>query len=295
MINRIVRILTNKPTQITKPIFAKEFNKHNKQIKDLEILLNQVDEKSKTYIENDIKKMKYGIIGENNIYYELKNSFIPMVCLHDIRIEYKTFVAQIDFIVITTKCIYVIESKNLIGDILVTENGEFIRYKKDINDNIIAKEGMYSPIIQNERHINILSELLKDKLSYKHKLKRIQSLVVIANAKTIVEKECAPKEVSDKIVKYDHLISLISSVEKNKNIDWVFTEEDMMSISNCLIENHKEKEIDYVKKYSLNNIENKESIKIINKDCVRSKLKKFRLNKSKEEDVKAYMIFKEYN
>ncbi len=288
MFNRIIKVITNNPTKITKPVFTKEFNKNNKQIEDLEKLLDIASEDSKTYIENDLKKLKYGAIGENNIYYELKNSFIPMVCLHDIRIEYKDVVAQIDFVIITTKHIYVIESKNLIGDITITKNGEFIRNKKNTYGKVVSKEGMYSPIVQNERHINILSELLKDKLSYKNKLKRIESLVVIANPKTIINKDFAPKEISNKIIRHDQLISVISNMEKNKNIDWVFIEEDMMDISNCLLEHHKEIDIDYTKKYSLSNIEDN---KTINEDEIRNNLKEFRLNKSKEENLKAYMVF----
>lgn len=291
MLNRIIKVITNSPTSITKPVFTKEFNDNNKQIKELEKLLEQVSGNSRGYIENDIKKLKYGSIGENNIYYELKNSFIPMVCLHDLRIDYKGFVAQIDFVVITTKHIYVIECKNLIGDITVNKNGEFVRNKKNTYGKVISKEGMYSPIVQNERHINVITELLKDKLEYKYKLKRIESLIVIANPKTIIDKTYAPQEISNRIIRHDQLINLISNVEKNKKIDWVFIEDDMMNISKCLLEHHKEIDVDYVSKYSLDNTETIENINLVNTDEIRKNLKEFRLNKSKEENIKAYMVF----
>ncbi|MEG0873606.1 MAG: nuclease-related domain-containing protein, partial [Clostridia bacterium] len=193
MLNRFVKVLTNRPTTITKPVFTKEFNKKNKQIEELENLLQKASGKPRVFIENDINKLKYGSIGENNIYYEFKNSFMPIVCLHDVRIEYDNLVAQIDFVAITTKNIFVIECKNLIGDISVNDKGEFIRYKKNTYGKVVSKEGMYSPIVQNERHINVLKELLKDKLGYKQKLKRIESLVVIANPKTVINKKYAPK------------------------------------------------------------------------------------------------------
>jgi len=38
-------------------------------------------------IDRDIVLLKYGLDGENNVSYELKNSFIPMLCLHDIRLQ----------------------------------------------------------------------------------------------------------------------------------------------------------------------------------------------------------------
>ena len=291
MLNRFIKVITNNPTKINSPVFTKEFNDSNKQIKELENLLKSVSENTKTYIENDIKKIKYRAIGENNIYYELKNCFLPMVCLHDLRIEYKDFIAQIDFVVITTKYIYIIECKNLIGDITITKNGDFIRNKKNSYGKVISKEGMYSPIVQNERHINVVRELLKDKLQYKNKLKRIESLVVTANPKTIINKNYAPKEISDKIIRHDQLINLISTAQKNKKIDWIFIEEDMMNISKCLIEHHKDLNIDYDSKYSLDNRKVEEHIEVINIDEVRDNLKKFRLDKSKEENIKAYMIF----
>ena len=218
-----------------------------------------------------------------------KNKFICEG--HNLRIEYKDFIAQIDFVVITTKYIYIIECKNLIGDITITKNGDFIRNKKNSYGKVISKEGMYSPIVQNERHINVVRELLKDKLQYKNKLKRIESLVVTANPKTIINKNYAPKEISDKIIRHDQLINLISTAQKNKKIDWIFIEEDMMNISKCLIEHHKDLNIDYDSKYSLDNRKVEEHIEVINIDEVRDNLKKFRLDKSKEENIKAYMVF----
>lgn len=303
MLNRFIKVVTNKPTNITKPVFTKEFTKNNKQLEELENLLDSANQNSKSLIENDIKRLKYGLVGENNIYYELKNSFMPMVCLHDIRIEYDGLTAQIDFIVITTKNIFVIECKNLIGDISITDKGEFIRYKKNSYGKLISKEGMYSPIVQNERHINLLKELLKDKLGYKNKLKRIESLIVTANPKTVINKKYAPKDIKDKIIRHDQLIEYISSIENNKKIEWVFIEEDMMSISNYLKQYHKELNIDYKAKYSLDNevhikevitekeAQINETINLKTDDDIRNDLKEYRLSKSKEEEIKAYMVF----
>ena len=74
---------------------------------------------------------------------------------------------------------------------------------------------MYSPIVQNERHINVLKEILKDKLGYKKNLNRIESLVVIANPSTIINKKYAPSNIANKIIRNDQLIQTISNVEKD--------------------------------------------------------------------------------
>ncbi|SCH49030.1 ATP-dependent DNA helicase RecQ [uncultured Clostridium sp.] len=290
MLKRAIKVLTNKPTEITGPVFTKEYNKENKQITDLENLLKVTDENTRKSIERDIKKLKYGQIGENNVYYELKNSFIPMVCLHDLRIEYKGMVAQIDFIAITSKYIYVIECKNLVGNIKITKDGEFIRSIKNSYGKVVSTEGMYSPIVQNERHINIIKEILKEELKYKFKLTRIESLIVTGNPKTIINKKDAPKSISEKIIRHDQLIERIQAEQKNKKIDWTFIEEDMMNISECLMKYHKEITYDYDKKYSMKS-NDKIDIKVKSEDELRSELKSYRLAISKKEEIKPFMVF----
>ena len=65
---------------IQSPTFAKGFTKENYQLIALNELLNQVtDEVKKESIEKDIMLLKYGIDGENNVYFELKNSFLPVL------------------------------------------------------------------------------------------------------------------------------------------------------------------------------------------------------------------------
>lgn len=296
MINRIIKVLTNKPTDIKGPVFAKKFDEPNKQIQDLEKLLEKANENSRKYIEADIKKIKYGAIGESNVYYELKHSFMPMVCLHNLRLEYKGLVAQIDFVVITTKNIYVIECKNLVGDIVITDKGEFIRYKKNLQGKGSIKEGMYSPIVQNERHINVLKEILKDKLGYKNNLNRIESLVVIANPSTIINKKYAPSNIANKIIRNDQLIQTISNIEKDKKINWVFMQDDMEKIARCLKDYHKDIDIDYINKYCLEeeNQEDSEDLVIKNNEMdekIRYKLRGYRLSVSNRDNLKPYMVF----
>lgn len=290
MIDRFIKVLTNKPTDLDGPKFTKEFIPRTKSVEELEALLKIAEDDSKVLIENEIKKIKYGSYGEHNVYYELKNSFIPMVCLHDVRIEYKGLYAQIDFIAITPKKIYTIECKNIVGDILITDKGEFIRYKKDSNGNLISKEGMYSPIVQNERHMNLLKELLKDKLKYKKKLDRIDSLVVIANSKAVINKKYAPKNIQEKIIRYDQLIDILKSDEQDKTLDWVFIQSDIMEISDCIKSNHKDLAIDYSKKFKIKKNVVKEK-KYKNDEELMKMLKEYRLNVSRRDEIKAYVVF----
>jgi len=106
-----------------KVIFIKESNIIDKQIEELKELKQQVDEETEKDIEKDIRILKYGKIGEDNIIFELKNSSIPMYVLHDIYIKHEGLTEQIDFIVITSKLNFIIECKNLYGNITVNNRG----------------------------------------------------------------------------------------------------------------------------------------------------------------------------
>ena len=76
---------------------------------------------------------------------------IEKINTHDLRIEYKDFIAQIDFVVITTKYIYIIECKNLIGDINI-ESEKDIETHFDELEEILNKID-YPPIISYDYHV----------------------------------------------------------------------------------------------------------------------------------------------
>lgn len=63
--------------EIKSPIFYKEFKEENRQLFDLIELRDKVKSNKKEYIESDITFLKAGIQGERNVYFEIKNSFIP--------------------------------------------------------------------------------------------------------------------------------------------------------------------------------------------------------------------------
>ncbi|MGE5628597.1 MAG: nuclease-related domain-containing protein [Solirubrobacterales bacterium] len=140
---------------ITGPVFYKEFNEDNKQLADLEVLYEKVKSKKRDIIKRDITYLKAGLDGEKNVNYELKNSFVPMICMHDIRIAHEDYIAQLDYVLVTEYCTLVVETKKLNGDITINEAGEFTRRFKNNYGKVIKEEGMYSPIAQNERHVRI--------------------------------------------------------------------------------------------------------------------------------------------
>ena len=92
---------------------------------------------------NELFLVKNGLYGENEISYQLKKSHIGMYVLRDIKMKYEDLKAQIDYIVITPVYIYYIECKNLVGNITVTDKGDFIR-EVTINGKKIKKRNVFS-------------------------------------------------------------------------------------------------------------------------------------------------------
>ena len=107
-------------------------------------------------VRQDIQFLKGGIQGESNVAFKLSNSLLPILCLHDIRLETEWLNIQMDFVIITNKSIIVLETKKFQSDIEITKDGDFIRVFKGRNGRIYKKEGIYSPISQNEQQVRIL-------------------------------------------------------------------------------------------------------------------------------------------
>ena len=142
--------------RIKEPVFLKENSNAEIQIKNLKILERLLNPEGQALIKQDIKCLEDGIVGEKNIAFELKNSHIPMYILHDIYLENEDLSAQIDYLVFTKKICFIIECKNLYGDIEINSAGDFVR-TIDFNGKK-KKEGIYSPITQNQRHLELMKK-----------------------------------------------------------------------------------------------------------------------------------------
>lgn len=306
------KVMTNDKQTLKEPQFVKEFSSENKNISNLQELLKKVsDEEIANDIKNKINRLYYGLMGEKNVAYELKNSHMPILILHNLYLEFNGLTAQIDFVVVSEKFILVIECKNLVGEIEINDKGEFTRIFKTSTGNVYKKEGMYSPIVQNERHLELIKDILEKEGFKRSKLdKAIEQISVVANEKAIINDKFAKEKVKKRVIKHDQLIEKMKEIEKKSSIS--FTEETIYKISNILLKYNKEYSIDYSKMYNIDkknvNKNEIEEIKIVyNNEEVNIKvdsekipieqtelykeLKKYRLNKSKEEMVKAYILY----
>lgn len=201
-------------------------------IAELKELLHKVSEQNKRELEKVIVKIEYGLRGEEAIKYELKNSGIPMMVIQDLYLEFENLSAQIDFLIITRDKSYIIESKNMYGDVVVEDTGDFIRkigYKQ---------QKIYSPITQCERHLNLIRETRKSSkgnvffkcIFERYFLKNYIPVVVMANPNGRINIKKAPKDIKNKIISVDQLIRFIKNNNSSEAKD-LMSEKDMIGIS----------------------------------------------------------------
>jgi len=293
--------------KITSPTFVKDFSLNNKQLDDLTSLSKRLkDGSKKDLIERDIMYLKYGIEGEKKVHFELKNSFLPMLCLHDIRLEYGDYVAQFDFILICSRFICVLETKKLYGNITINQDGDFIRVIEE-RKRRTRKEGMYSPVSQNERHVDILKEVLLKENIIKNMPYR--SLVVMANPKTIIDKSQCPEHVAKQIYKYDQVIPFLKKLYNELEEEKCLLEKYMHEVADFLIKHDNPISYDYKSKYDIQisdflpvksaygNIgaivkeQVKESFTVKDGEQLYNALKDYRLATAREEKIPPYYIF----
>lgn len=237
--------------KIKEPVILKSESSSEKQLAEMEQLLSELTvPKAKAALERDIAAVKAGIAGENMILYELQNSHIPMFILHDLYLEYDGLTAQIDFLIVTRKRDFVIECKNLYGNITVDNAGEFIRGMGN------KKEGIYSPITQGKRHLELIKQIRKSEkknlllktMFEKHFYENYRSVVVLANSKTILDTRHAPAEIKKQVIRADQLTDYIKKVNAEPGAV-ESSEKDMEELANFFLNCHRECKTDYLKKY----------------------------------------------
>lgn len=234
------------------PVFLKEDSDAEGFIDKMNELLSKAEGALQKEIETQIKLAKYGLIGEKNLAYELKNSGIDMYILHDLFFECDDLQAQIDYLLITKKKIYVLECKNLIGNIEIDSEGNFIRTYELFGRKV--KEGLYSPITQNERHRQVIKNLRAQEKNWLGKYlfeksfdSTYQSIVVLANPKTYLNAKFAKKTVKNQVIRADQLISYLKGQEANSEV--ALSLDGMRELAEWFLTQNNPHRSDYARKY----------------------------------------------
>ena len=270
--------------------------------------LNKLKEKypNSKNINNQLYMAEKGLEGEKEIIYQLSKANIGMYVLHDVNIVYEGLKAQIDFIVITPWCSYFVECKNLIGNITVTESGDFIREYSYKGHKI--KKGIESPYrqVQSQRDVyrKIWAKMqgkfrafLFDK-SFED-IHRV--LVVAANGENILNVKYAPKDMKYNIIKADGLVRKLEYDRDHSDKSVWYNKKEMENWANMFLRFNVKPEAKYdidIDSSEENEIEDEIGISIPSNENntekildIRNKLIEFRKIKSKEKNIPAYYIF----
>ena len=239
--------------KIKNPIFYKESSEAMKQLAALKDMKLQLTGDTLNKLDLEINRVEAGIAGEKQVHFELENSHIPMYVLHDLFIENEGLKAQIDYVAITKRNIYIIECKNLYGNIEIDSNGNFIRSYEYKGKKY--KEGIYSPVTQNERHKELIKviggknkNILSRTIFEKNFDNDFHTVVVLANPKTVLNDRYAKKEIKEKVIRADQLVSYIKNKDASKKED-IYSEKDMERSAEFLMNQNKSNPVDYVAKY----------------------------------------------
>ena len=272
------------------------FYKEESDLQEKYDALKKIDEEypNNERILNELYIVKKGLDGENEIAYQLKKANIGMYVLRDIKLEYEDLTAQIDYVIITSLYTYYVECKNLIGNITVTDKGDFIR-EYTFNGKKI-KKGIYSPLRQVEAQREVVRKIWEKNTSAIKKIfasnnfnhyRRV--LVVAANQDTILNTNKAPKEIKYKILRADMLVKQIEYDFKHRgNDEFLDSQKTMEEIAQSYVNLSVKEKNNYYEYYKDKYCTDLEKNNI---DEMKAILIELRKNRSKEMNIPLYYVF----
>lgn len=285
--------------KLREPVFLKESSDACRQLQVLRQLASQLTIEGQELLFQDIRALEYGILGERQIAYELKNSHMPMYILHDICLEDEGLCAQIDYIAVTRKICFIIECKNFYGDIEIDSRGDFYRIMEIGGQQ--KKEAVYSPVTQNEHHLELLKtiKLKSQPLLFRGMAercfeRRVQSVVVLANPKTMLYLQEAPQEIREHVIRADQLVAYMRRQYRISE-EPELSDKKIRAQAKAILLLHQEKEKNYLWKYQPYWIGGQRGYADRSAGYVQEELLKalrvYRWNKSQEEGIKPYLVY----
>lgn len=163
-------------------------------------------------IDQEIRNIMTGAKGEKEAAYEMEFHFgnsLNWMIIHDLRLEYKGRVAQIDHLLINRVLeIYVCESKHFSDGIAINDLGECSAFWNN------KPYGVASPIEQNRKHMLVLQSVFDDgwvklpsRLGFTLK-PTLKGLVLVSKNARITRPKASVADI-DTIIKNDQLKSRI--------------------------------------------------------------------------------------
>jgi len=242
-------------------MLIKKRDNHDADIASLQHLLEcKITSNQRFLIEREMKCIGSGARGEDSsaYYIDFRYKDSPnWAILHDLRLEYRGFVAQIDHLLINRFLdFYVLESKNYRSGVKITPEGEFLVWN---GKTLVALE---SPIEQNKRHIDLLQRVIQQpgflptKLGISISPFLLSYVIVATNSR--VDRPAKAEFDSSMVIKADALIAAIDKrfssatpVGIISSIAKTVTEETLETFARRLVRLHRPSKIDYAGKFGV--------------------------------------------
>lgn len=200
------------------------------------------------YAETELRSRKAGIRGERDSAYLIDFDYARepnWAVIHDLRLEHEGRVAQIDHLLIDRWLdVYVLETKQFHAGIKITEEGEFLQWNKFKS----TYEGMASPLEQNQRHIQVLNDVMSQ-LELPTRLgiriePRFQSFVLVAakakimrpkvfDTSRVIKADLLKKSIWRDIENENGLVGLLRTAAK------IVSAETLEHVARQLVANHR--------------------------------------------------------
>ncbi len=233
-------------------------------IKELTSLLSlPLPDNKRFLIERELRFIKSGDKGEKDSAYFIDFDYGPSkrwAVIHDLRLEHRDRVAQIDHLLINKFLdVYILETKNFSYGVKIAESGEFL---VSYNGKYLAIE---SPIEQNNRHQRVLEgimeqyDILPKRLGLTMKPTFYNYVLVSATSRVVRPSE--KKFDTTMIIKADGLASTIEKRAEKMSTGAVLSAvsktmsfETVVEIAKRLAARHKPIKIDYRKRFGIEDV-----------------------------------------
>jgi Nuclease-related domain. len=246
-------------------MLIKERDKHDSDVESLRSLLDcQISAKQRLLIEREIKCIGSGARGEDSSAYYIDFRYrdsANWAIIHDLRLEHRGFVAQIDHLLINRLFhVYVLESKNYYHGIKISPEGEFLVWS---GKTYVSIE---SPIEQNKRHIDLLDRVvqlpgfLPTRLGVSIYPSFYSYVMVAPNSR--VDRPTNGKFDTNMVIKADTLgtaiekrVDGVSPMEVFSSLTMLVSQETLETFARRLVRLHRPSKIDYAAKFGVNAVD----------------------------------------
>jgi hypothetical protein len=203
-------------------------------------------------VKSELSRRLAGHRGEQSLLYYLqqlpeKEYFI----FHNLRLQVGDFYFQIDFLILTTRFLLILETKNIAGTLFFDSGFKQLIRMKDGEET-----GFQDPLTQAKRQQELLGKWL-----IKHCGIRvpIEYFVVVSNPSTIIRTDPGKAHLYQRVIHGDKLPERISGLNMKFKIG-VLDQKGVKRLSKLLLKMHHPANFDTLGRFGLSNLDIKKGV-----------------------------------